>query len=209
MNRSEAGKLGYQKSKATLKKQLQERISNYCLHPVICAFCGKPLSYEKRFNKFCNHSCAASYNNSGAASHNNAQKSKKTYGTCLNCGKPLLHKGKYCNNKCMGEYVSNNKYKQAIKDWKEDKLPQTYTSNGLVSSHIKKYLLEKFNHRCAKCGWHEINEYTGRIPLEVHHLDGNWKNNNEDNLVILCPNCHSLTNTYKGRNRGRGRSTRL
>lgn len=92
---------------------------------------------------------------------------------------------------------------------KGGKLPQTYTSTGLVRSCIKKYLLEKFNHRCAKCGWHEINEYTGRIPLEVHHLDGNWKNNNEDNLVILCPNCHSLTNNYKGRNRGRGRSTRL
>ena len=53
-----------------------------------------------------------------------------------------------------------------------------------------------------------MNPYTGKIPLEVDHIDGDYTNNNENNLTLLCPNCHSLTPTYKGANSGRGRKTR-
>ena len=42
--------------------------------------------------------------------------------------------------------------------------------------------------------------------LEVDHIDGNSENHREDNLRMLCPNCHSLTNTYKSLNRGKGRT---
>jgi predicted HNH restriction endonuclease len=35
-----------------------------------------------------------------------------------------------------------------------------------------------------------------RSPLEIHHKDGSKKNNSEDNLDLLCPNCHSLTFNY-------------
>ena len=35
-----------------------------------------------------------------------------------------------------------------------------------------------------------------------------YKNNNEDNLILLCPNCHSLTSTYKGANLNHGRKSR-
>ena len=38
------------------------------------------------------------------------------------------------------------------------------------------------------------------ISLEVHHIDGNGKNNSLDNLQLLCPNCHSQTENYKGKN---------
>ncbi|WP_103532501.1 HNH endonuclease signature motif containing protein [Streptomyces sp. SM11] len=56
--------------------------------------------------------------------------------------------------------------------------------------------------RCALCG-------TGRtwrdrpLPLEVDHIDGNWRNNQPQNLRLLCPNCHSTTDTYRGRGKGR------
>mgnify|MGYP006337132947 CR=1 FL=1 len=69
-------------------------------------------------------------------------------------------------------------------------------------------LFEKYNNKCCKCGWGEINPYTGNIPLEVEHKDGNYMNNSEDNLELLCPNCHSLTSTYKGANKGKGRISR-
>ena len=39
----------------------------------------------------------------------------------------------------------------------------------------------------------EINPYTRTIPLEIHHKDGNYLHSVEDNLMLLCPNCHSLT----------------
>ena len=77
-----------------------------------------------------------------------------------------------------------------------------------ISNYIKRYLFEKFHNKCCKCGWGETNSYTGNIPLEVEHKDGNYANNLEDNLELLCPNCHSLTETYKGANKGQGRKDR-
>ena len=53
----------------------------------------------------------------------------------------------------------------------------------------------------AKCERCQRFEWEGRpIPLEIHHVDGNRDNNGLDNLQILCPNCHALTDTYKGKN---------
>lgn len=45
--------------------------------------------------------------------------------------------------------------------------------------------------------------------VEVEHIDGDWENNSLTNLTLLCPNCHALTPTFRGLNRGRGRSYRL
>ena len=78
----------------------------------------------------------------------------------------------------------------------------------LTSKHLKRYLMEKFNNRCSQCGWGETNPYTGKIPLELHHNDGDYTNNVEDNLDLLCPNCHALTATYKNANIGKGRKDR-
>jgi 5-methylcytosine-specific restriction endonuclease McrA len=70
-------------------------------------------------------------------------------------------------------------------------------------------MLEKYENKCCECGWGKINKYTGNIPLEVEHIDGNPYNTIEDNLKLLCPNCHSLTKSYKGANRGKGRKKRI
>lgn len=116
---------------------------------------------------------------------------------CLNCGKELVGRAKkYCNNQCQADY----KYKSYIENWKaglEDGMKGAYQ----LSNHIKRYLLEKTNYKCEKCGWGETNPYTNTIPLEVDHIDGNYQNNTEENLRVLCPNCHSLTPTYKGANK--------
>lgn len=55
---------------------------------------------------------------------------------------------------------------------------------------------------CEECGWAEISE-NGRLPLELHHIDGDSKNNSLENLEILCPNCHSLKSNYRGRKKPR------
>jgi hypothetical protein len=55
---------------------------------------------------------------------------------------------------------------------------------------------------CASCGTPPT--WRGRpLPLEVDHIDGDWQNNLLRNLRLLCPNCHSVTDTYRGRNIGR------
>jgi len=53
---------------------------------------------------------------------------------------------------------------------------------------------------CEKCGWSKKSK-DGRIPLELDHMNGNSKDNRLKNLRILCPNCHSLEPTHRGRNR--------
>ena len=49
---------------------------------------------------------------------------------------------------------------------------------------------------------------TNKCPLQIHHIDGNYKNNSEENLELLCPNCHSLTHNYGTLNKGNGRDYR-
>ena len=57
--------------------------------------------------------------------------------------------------------------------------------------------------RCEKCG---RTEWEGqKIPLCVHHIDGNHINNELDNLQLLCPNCHAQTDNYCGRNKSRNK----
>lgn len=52
--------------------------------------------------------------------------------------------------------------------------------------------------QCALCGTEPY--WRGhRLPLEVDHIDGNWRNSRIENLRFLCPNCHSSTDTYRGR----------
>ena len=58
------------------------------------------------------------------------------------------------------------------------------------------------------CSWSEINQKTGLVPLVADHIDGNWRNNTESNLRLLCPNCDSLTPTYAGLNRGKSKRIR-
>ncbi|MGW8379990.1 HNH endonuclease [Streptomyces sp. ODS28] len=53
---------------------------------------------------------------------------------------------------------------------------------------------------CARCGTGP--EWNGRpLRLEVDHLNGDWWNNRPENLALLCPNCHAVTDTYRGRKR--------
>ncbi|MDX3687184.1 HNH endonuclease signature motif containing protein [Streptomyces sp. AK04-4c] len=56
--------------------------------------------------------------------------------------------------------------------------------------------------RCARCGTGPVWRHQP-LPLEVDHVDGNWRNNQPQNLRLLCPNCHSTTDTYRGRGKGR------
>ena len=74
---------------------------------------------------------------------------------------------------------------------------------------IKVYLIKIKGEKCEQCGWDKKNEYTNKVPIEMDHIDGNSENNKLDNLRLLCPNCHSLTKTYKGANKGYGRFNRV
>jgi hypothetical protein len=67
-------------------------------------------------------------------------------------------------------------------------------------SHLKQRLLQEGlkENRCERCG---ITEWRGKpLNMQLHHRDGDGTNNRLENLELICPNCHSQTDTYGGRN---------
>jgi len=61
---------------------------------------------------------------------------------------------------------------------------------------LRRYLTRRHGETCTRCGWCERHPVTGRVPLEVEHIDGDWRNNRPENITLLCPNCHSLTSFH-------------
>lgn len=69
----------------------------------------------------------------------------------------------------------------------------------LKPDHTKDAIIAKRGHQCECCKnttWQEKP-----IPLEVHHIDGDNTNNLLENLQLLCPNCHALTDNYRTKNK--------
>lgn len=81
-----------------------------------------------------------------------------------------------------------------IKKWENDECIET--SRCVIRQHILK--LNLIEYKCNKCG---INEWNGsKIPLELNHINGNGWEHKKSNIEWLCPNCHSQTHTFRGKN---------
>ena len=115
-------------------------------------------------------------------------KDNKYIYNCLKCGKlceaPPSSVKKYCSLDCsMTSY--SDRYDRKIRDAMLRKLrPNTRVS----ASSLKKAIFSLREHKCEKCGWNEH-----RSALELHHIDENARNNSQENLQILCANCHRRT----------------
>jgi len=198
ISKAEAGRIGAEKSKQTNALKKQKRIASYMDNPNSCKHCETILDYDNRHKKFCSSSCSASYNNL-----RREKRSTTTTWNCLNCGKEhetvAWRVGKYCNLKCQHDFQSKERIRlwlEEDKDW-ERQAPQW----------AKKYLQELRGAGCEICG---ITDWNGKpIVLEMDHIDGNHEHNHPDNLRLICPNCHSQTDTYKAKNTGKGRSYRV
>lgn len=128
---------------------------------------------------------------------------------CIVCNKefkyrPAQQSGIYCSNKCQGKL----RVDILIKSWLngEDK---GYNGRFRLKPYIRKYMLQKSNYKCEECGWNKINPFSKTFPLEIDHIDGDCLNCQIENLKVLCPNCHSLTSTWKALNKGKGNRKRL
>lgn len=75
------------------------------------------------------------------------------------------------------------------------------SNNYIYSSHLRRMLIKEsyFEEKCHNCN---LNLWMGkRIPLDLHHIDGNRYNNRLENLTILCKNCHALTENWGSKNK--------
>ena len=96
---------------------------------------------------------------------------------CLYCGKEIQSDNIYCSIKCHLNYD----YRQRLQKWKSGEETGIKGIQG-ISSIVRRYLFEKYNNKCQICGWGEVNKFTNRVPLQIHHIDGNCLNNSEENL---------------------------
>lgn len=88
--------------------------------------------------------------------------------------------------------------------WNKDNFDYSRFQYGkkIKSAQAVQAVIALRGHKCEYCGLSEWME--NPIPLELHHIDGDNLNNVLENLQLLCPNCHALTENYRGRNINNG-----
>lgn len=107
---------------------------------------------------------------------------------CLNCGteKKWTYSttNKYCSNLCQGKHK-----------WATETVPRIESGTKADYSTLRKYLIEKRGECCEECGIGP--SYNGKVlVLQVDHINGDSDNNLPENIRLLCPNCHSQTETF-------------
>jgi len=140
---------------------------------------------------------------------------------CPKCGTEHNKDGTFCSRTCANSRVFSDsaKLKKSIalkgKPSKQSPYDRLAAGEKIRQTRLTKYqntpftelgmenrrrrVFEEQNYCCNKCG---ISEWQGvKIPLELEHKDGNNQNNLRNNLEGLCPNCHSITDTWRGRNK--------
>jgi hypothetical protein len=101
-----------------------------------------------------------------------------------------------------GQVWSKGKTWSKIKDISDKLVENSTYSSGLPysSNKLKKFLLKlgMMEHVCMNCKLSSWLDFP--IPLELHHVNGNRFDNRIENIQLLCPNCHSFTDNYRGKN---------
>jgi hypothetical protein len=171
------------------KYDLQSKYAELRSKETNCPNCGVSIiTTIGEDKKFCCRSCSTTYNNLKKSREN-----PKEVKLCKQCNSVIKEGEFYCSIRC--HHLFNNNIK--------------LLSGVACSANVRKYLIKTHGSKCMECGWDKINPTSGKVPIELEHIDGNSENNQLDNVKLLCPNCHSLTPTYKGLNRGKGRHKRM
>lgn len=114
----------------------------------------------------------------------NSPSNRKIINKCIICGTPTRRRNKYCTE-CIdkNEHIRRHRSLSEAKD---------------VRSR-KAIILRIRGNKCENCG---VQLWDNKpLVMDLHHIDGNADNNNESNLKLLCPNCHSQTSSYKSKNK--------
>ena len=172
-----------------LKKYNQERLTNEMKWERYCKRYEVNIPFEEFIENINN--CSGDINK---------LKKRRNGKKCIFCGKELTgYKVMFCSVDCRKNF-EEKQYHDYIERWKIGE-ECGHTPSFKIHKYVKRYLLEKYNNSCQECGWSKENPHTGTVPLQIHHIDGDCTNNSEDNLQLLCPNCHALTENFGSRNK--------
>lgn len=153
---------------------------------ITCLECSSILAgYQLRF---CSRSCAAKFNNRQRTPESRLKQSISLKETIQNTEPSVILERV---ERWKVSIASNKEPKKARKErqWHE-----------LGYDKKRHRVIQEQNNCCSKCG---INEWMGApITLEIDHKNGIRSDNSRHNLEGLCPNCHSQTSTWRGRNKG-------
>jgi hypothetical protein len=174
-----------------------------------CPQCCQVFIAKDHEQKFCSHSCSASFNNLGRQGVRTGPP-KQPRPPCEKCGLPCQSHGtRFCSKGCSLGWPAHVKTgDQYVEAWLRGEVSGAIANNEGLTLPVDRYMRSLRGPACWQCGWCEVNPTTGHVPTCIDHIDGDHTNNQFDNLRLLCPNCHSLTPTYGSLNTGRGRPIR-
>lgn len=198
MDRREAGKVGWEKTKEKHEARHRKFVEAYEANPKKCLLCGAEISFFKRYNDYCSQSCGTAY-------RYGRRGTRLLSHPCKECGKDIKnHKNRtFCSHKCVKQFT----WKQACLQMEETgallPLSSGYGYNPVMA---KRYLAEKRGRKCEICGG---TEWCGQLmPLLLDHINGDPENHALTNVRLVCGNCNMLLPTFAGRNLGKGRDVR-
>ncbi len=162
---------------------------------MLCEYgCGKTAEYQLKNGKFC---CSKRPAGCDTLKKINSEGGKRAYDT----GKRLSAKERYATLPEETKQRMNWSKGKSLTPNEEIFVENSLYANEFVKQRIVKD--ELLEYKCNKCG---IDSWQGEsIVLDLDHINGNNKDNRLSNLRYLCPNCHSQTETYKGRNKNTGK----
>ncbi len=130
-------------------------------------------------------------------------RSKSKIWKCRNCNAAFFHhKNKrdthFCSRECYNAWRRIESVNKIL-----DQLDQGTYSPTHNLRMIKKCLISRYWEVCQNCK--QSKHIWLPIPLEVHHKDWDSINHRIDNLMLICPNCHTFTDNYKSKNKSSSR----
>ncbi len=182
-----------------------------------CYNCNITFDNKGPNRKYCSKRCAAIVNNSKFPKRKPCEnvfviRERKYKNDTI--GKRLCYKKEYICKRCTKIYYTFTKSSSFCSNTcrslnKRETVTLPLFFAGLITNEptIRKLVKLTQEYKCVSCG---VGETYNNLPivLQVDHIDGNSDNNLPPNLRLLCPNCHSQTKSYSGRNKGSGRTRR-